>query len=195
MAWRSRSAAEAGGERRGEDPGGGEAGSCLAAALRDLGRRALTVEELRRRLTRRGFSEAAVGGALDYLTRRGWLDDRAYARQYVAAHREGRAAQGPLRVAAELRRRGVPPDIVAEVLAGMEGAELEAQAEALVRSRLSRVQGADRRSARRRLAALLIRRGFEPEVAASVLRRVLGEPESDVPDARKPESGDPREPA
>lgn len=178
MAWRSRPDAEAGGGRRGE---AGEAERCLAAALRYLGRRALTTEELRRRLARRGFSEAAVVGALAHLTRRGWLDDRKYARQYVAAHREGRAAQGPRRLATELRRRGVPPDIVAEVVDGLGGTELEAQAEALVRSRLARMHGVDRRTAWRRLAALLARRGFEPEVVTSVLHRVLDDPAPDAP--------------
>ncbi|BDG60499.1 regulatory protein RecX [Caldinitratiruptor microaerophilus] len=182
MAWRSEPEepdAGSAGDRRGE---GGEAERCLAAALRHLGRRALTAEELSRRLARRGFSEAAVSAALSHLAARGWLDDREYARQYVAAHRQGWALQGPRRLAAELRRRGVPPDIVAEVVGDLGSAELEAQAEALARSRLARMGGADRRTAWRRLSGLLARRGFEPEVVASVLRRVLAAPDPDASD-------------
>ena len=80
-----------------------------AAALRLLTTRARTGAELRRRLEGRGFEAAAVAEALGRLERVGLVDDAALAGTVA----EGRAEQGldAPAIAAELRDRGVDPDV------------------------------------------------------------------------------------
>lgn len=145
-------------------------------ALTYLAARPHTRAELARKLAQRQFGAEAISRALEYLAQRGWLDDAAFARQYVQEHRSGRGARGQRRLAQELRRKGVAPDLVqavlAESFAGDEGLD---EAAALVRSRLARMSGLDRRTAYRRLAAFLARRGFGHQVITGALSRVLGE--------------------
>lgn len=181
MAW---SRSSKGGPGRDDGNGAPAEATCREVAVRLLGRRALTVAELRRRLERRGFCPASVDAAIAYCAEHGWLDDHAYARQYVAAHASGPGARGPRRLRAELLRRGISREIVEGVLAesgtgdgtdaaaGVAGEEV---AEALVRARLRRHAAVDRRTAWRRLWAFLVRRGFAPDLAAKVLSRVLGD--------------------
>jgi regulatory protein len=146
----------------------GEAARAYLAALRMLGRRAFSVEEVRRRLLRRGLPAEAVAEAVAKLAAEGALDDAAYARAYVhdrlLFHPVGRRG---LRV--ELQRRGVPPEAAEEALATLD----PAREEQLVRSLIER--RSDGRveltaETRLRLRAWLLRRGFTPEA----VRRALG---------------------
>src|SRR5690348_9485588 len=85
------------------------------AATTLLARRDFTVRELSERLIERGFVEGAASDAVAELLRDGVLDDRRYAQNYVAYH-AGRG-QGPLRIAAALRRSGLPADLIEAALA------------------------------------------------------------------------------
>jgi regulatory protein len=78
------------------------------AAISLLARRDFARKELHEKLTQQGFDEATVESLLGGLAREGILDDGRYAQNYVAS-RAGRG-QGPLRIAAELRRRGLAPE-------------------------------------------------------------------------------------
>ena len=66
-------------------------------------------------LIRQGFEEATVAGVVAGLAREALLDDCRYAQNYVAYH-AGRG-QGPVRIAAELRRRGLAADLIEAALA------------------------------------------------------------------------------
>ena len=81
-----------------------EAARTAATAL--LARRDFACPELRQRLMQQGFDEATVADVIAGLAREAVLDDDRYTMNYVAYH-AGRG-QGPLRIAAELRRRGAP---------------------------------------------------------------------------------------
>ncbi|MDI6871323.1 MAG: regulatory protein RecX [Bacillota bacterium] len=137
------------------------------AALRLLGRRPLSVQELTRKLLRRGLSAEAAAEAVTRLLAEGALDDAAYARAYVhdrlLFHPIGKRG-----LQAELLRRGVPAEVVEEVLAGID-AEGE---EELIRGLLSRRRAtAGTTEEARRLGAWLLRRGFAPEAVRAVLGR------------------------
>jgi regulatory protein len=86
-----------------------------AAAIALLARRDFACAELRARLLSRGFRTAEVTLAIDELAAAGTLDDARYAQHYVAYH-AGRG-QGPLRIAAELRRLGVAAELIEAALA------------------------------------------------------------------------------
>ena len=89
------------------------------------------------------------------LTARGYLDDEAFARHWVAI----RAARGygPARLRAELRARGIAAPLVAAALAGGDDdSELE------------------RARAAARLRDHLLRRGFAASMVARVVRECVG---------------------
>src|SRR6266513_2339131 len=82
-----------------------EAARTAAVAL--LARRDFASAELRVKLCSKGFEDAAAGQAIAELAARGVLDDRRFAQNYVNWH-AGRG-QGPIRIAAQLRRCGLQP--------------------------------------------------------------------------------------
>jgi regulatory protein len=86
-----------------------------AAAIALLARRDFACAELRARLLSRGFQTSEVTRAIDELAAAGTLDDTRYAQHYVDSH-AGRG-QGPLRIAAELRRLGVAAQLIEAALA------------------------------------------------------------------------------
>ena len=152
-------------------PAPGAEAAVRAAALRLLGRREHSREELRRRLRRSGHPEALVERVLEALAREGLQDDRRFAEAYARSRRE--RGYGPLRVAVELRQRGVARELVERVLA--EQGEEEPWEAALERARRRRFGAAPPRpgAERARQARFLQQRGFPLE---QVLR-ALGAPE------------------
>jgi len=111
------------------------------------------------------------------LTARGYLDDEAFARHWVAT-RSARG-YGPTRLRAELRARGVAAALVEAALAGLnDESELE-RARAAARRRLPALQRGDRARAAARLRDHLLRRGFAASMVARVVRECVGVPVED----------------
>jgi len=94
----------------------GDAQAALAAAVALLARRDFPSEELGAKLRAKGFDEDATAVVIADLTREGVLNDERYAQNYVAYHAQ--RGEGPIRIAAELRRRGLTAGTVAAALAG-----------------------------------------------------------------------------
>ncbi len=130
-----------------------------AAALRLLARREHSRAELRRKLCRGGRPEALVERVLEALAREGLQDDRRFAEAYLRSRRE--RGYGPLRVAVELRQRGVDRELVERVLAE-EGEAEGPWAAVLERARRQRFGAARPRdeAERARQARFLQQRGF-----------------------------------
>lgn len=99
-------------ERR-ADPAAVRAAAVVLLARRDFG-----AAELRRKLTARGFEALAVEGVIAELTHRGTLNETRYAQNYVSWHVA--RGQGPLRIAADLSRSGLAPELIAGALAVQE---------------------------------------------------------------------------
>lgn len=89
-----------------------------AKALELLTRREHSRLELRQKLIRRGFASDHIEQALEQLALERWLDEGRYAELY-ACNRADRG-YGPLRIACELRARGVSEECVAATLAMLE---------------------------------------------------------------------------
>ncbi len=81
-------------------------------ALRSLGRKMQTRRELLEKLLKRTSPEVAER-VLGRLEEWGYLDDRQYAEAFVRSRRE---RWGPLRLRAELARRGVKDEIIRAAL-------------------------------------------------------------------------------
>src|SRR5437588_3786026 len=87
-----------------------------AAALARLARRDFVRAEWDAKLRWMGFEAAAAEEVVAGLAGRGVIDDRRFAENYVNGHAQ--RGQGPIRIAAELRRHGVPDALVDAALAG-----------------------------------------------------------------------------
>ncbi len=146
--------------------------ACREAALRLLERTRRTRSDLARRLRDRGYGAAVVDQVLERLAGVGLVDDAEYARAFLAG-RWGRRAAGWRRLEQDLRRRGVGAGDIAAARAALEADQGSADEAAMARRVIE--QSARRYAAlapaerRRRLWALLTRRGFGPEVIAAAL--------------------------
>ena len=140
----------------------------LATAYRYLNQRERTQSEMRAHLERKGIGSRDVERSIGVLVEQGQLDDSRFARLFVQDRRELDEWGGD-RIRQVLRSRGVDPDVVEEALAGHEqdsGSEID-RALALLRRRFPSPPR-DRRE-RDRALGVLLRKGFEPELALDAI--------------------------
>lgn len=137
----------------------------MAAAFRQLGRRERTVAEIRDHLGAKGFEPDLVEAAVMSLGEQGYLDDARFAAMFVQDKRE-LDGWGSERIARALRQRGLSREHVEGALDHGPAAELEA-AVALLRRRWPDPP-ADRRE-RERALGMLLRKGYESELALDAL--------------------------
>lgn len=140
-------------------------------ALRILAAASQSAEGLRRRLTRRGFSDEAAAAATATMVRLRYVDDAALAQSL--ARRRQRAGHGRIRVGAELRARGIEDAAIAGTLAAVD-VEAERAAALELGTRLATRAANDPRDhqGRRRLGGALQRRGFDTDTIGWVLREL-----------------------
>jgi regulatory protein len=139
----------------------------IQLGYRAVGTRERTVAELRTFLERKRVEPAAIDDAVTELTQAGLLDDARYAQRFAEDKRE-LDRWGSERIARELRRRGIAPDLIESAVAD-RGREAELETALLVLEQRVPAPGDDRE--RDRAWRLLIRRGYEPEVAYEAVRR------------------------
>jgi regulatory protein len=138
----------------------------IELAYKYLGRRDRTVAEVRRHLEGKGCEPAAVDAATAELAETGYLDDARYAQRFAEDRRE-LDGWGAERIAQRLAAAGVGREDIDAAVAGRDrAAELEA-AVALVRRRFPALES-DRD--RDRALGLLVRRGYELELAYDAVR-------------------------
>lgn len=124
---------------------------------------------MKTKLERKGIEPGAATVALEEVAGSGYLDDADYARRF-AEDRRRLDHWASERIAGELARRGVAPDLVAEAVAGYGGEEELEAAKAFLVDRLGDDPPADDR-ARNRALGLLVRRGYQSDVAYEAVRR------------------------
>lgn len=91
-------------------------------ALRLLARREHSRIELARKLEQAGFVGGDITPLLDAFEAQNWLSDRRFAESYVADHR---ARAGGIKLAYDLRQRGIGDAIIEAVLSEHRDSELE----------------------------------------------------------------------
>jgi regulatory protein len=139
----------------------------IELGYRAVGYRERTVAELRTFLERKRVEPEAIDEAVAELTTAGFLDDARYARRFAEDKRE-LDRWGAERIARDLRRRGVAPDLI-------EAALVERSREAELRTALllleQRIPPPRDDRERDRAWRMLIRRGYHPEIAYEAIRR------------------------
>jgi regulatory protein len=140
-------------------------------SYRALGRRERTVAELKAYLEGKKVEPDAIGHAVAELKQGGFLDDRRFAERY-ADDKRTLERWGSERIERELKRRGVPDDI-AEAVLGSHDRENELESALTVLAERLPDPPADDR-ARDRAWRLLVRKGYEPELAYDAVRTHAG---------------------
>jgi regulatory protein len=127
---------------------------------------------LEQRLGRLGYDAAVVATTLDRAQRLGYLDDQAYADSLV--RRRG-ATRGSSLIARELRSKGIGEADVAHALEQVDPDAEEARALALARISLRQRPPQSGEELRRRVGAVLGRRGFRSGTIVRILQRLREE--------------------
>jgi regulatory protein len=139
----------------------------LRFAYRAVGHRERTVAELRTYLERKRVEPAAIDDAVAELTEAGLLDDAKYAQRFAEDKRE-LDRWGSERIARELHRRGIADELI-------EAAVADRTREAELRTALmlleQRAPSVSTDRERDRAWRLLVRRGYETELAYEAVRR------------------------
>jgi len=167
--------------RRGQEPGGhpeDDKGDPEAVAkavcLRLLALSARPRAGLATALRQRGIPDDVADRVLDRFVEVGLIDDAAYAEAFVAAkHRERALGVSALRM--ELRRKGVADQTVDAAVSVLDQDAERERAKALISRRVDAAMGHGPVAARRRLVALLARRGYSAELACQVVDAALAE--------------------
>jgi len=130
-------------------------------ALKLLAARDYTAAKLRAKLGARAFAEADAETAVTRLTTEGWLNDRRFAERFAEYALSTGRFFGP-RLRLEMRRRGVPAELIDDVLVQMRDEHDEGEGAASVLAR--RYPGFSFKTAddreKRRVVSFLQRRGF-----------------------------------
>jgi len=140
-----------------------EPGDLRERALRLLARREHSRAELARKLEHAGFVRDDIAPLLDAFEAKNWLSDRRFAESYVADHR---ARAGSVKLAYDLRQRGVPDSIIEAVLSDNRDSELERAREVWKKKFRSAPADAAEKAKQIRF---MQSRGFTPEVIRLVV--------------------------
>jgi len=155
------------------------------AATKMLMRRAHSVSEMKKALTRRCEDEKLIKTVVERLKRENLIDDARYARQFTR-HRAETRKQGQFRIARELRARGVPDR---HIEAALKDSAKETDPAAVVRQRIERKMKLWRGEVdQKKLASIyrsLIGAGFPADLIRRELHRVTHE---DVPEVETDEN-------
>jgi regulatory protein len=99
-----------------------ESGELRERALRLLARREHSRAELVRKLEQAGFDAGDIQSLLDEFEQKSWLSDKRFAESYVADHR---ARAGSIKLAYDLRQRGVSDSIIEAALSDNRDSEID----------------------------------------------------------------------
>ena len=134
--------------------------------MRLLARREHSEHELRGKLSKRGHEASDIGEAVNQLAERGLLSDQRFAEAFLRSRLE--RGQGPLKIRAQLRERGVGSALIDAVLGEAE-IDWDRRAEAARNRRFGEPPPGGRDDLARQ-ARFLRGRGFsESQVARAVL--------------------------
>jgi regulatory protein len=143
---------------------------CREAALRLLNYRPRSQSELRARLTRR-FTKETVGEVILQLEAKHLIDDAAFA-TFWRDNRESLNPRSKRLIRLELSRKGVAPEVIAEVL---ENVDDEESAYRVAQKKERTLPNDDYEAFKRNLAPSLRRRGFGFETTNRAIKRLWEE--------------------
>ncbi len=147
---------------------------CFDGAMKFLQRRMHSRAELKTKLSRNEYAADLIEGVLDDLQRMGYIDDAKFAAASTELSAKVRH-HGRRRAAIELMKKGVTGESARKALESTyDTHDSLSVARELAQKKARSLQKLDPQVARRRLAGMLMRRGFEYDVVRPVIDEVLG---------------------
>ncbi len=165
-------------------------------ALAFLSYRPRSAREVEMRLRKKGYQPGQIAGVLEKLRTDKYVDDLEFARFWIG-NRMAFSPRGPRLLRSELRQKGVPQEIVDEVMQQHEAEQKELAQEAeeavvesgedgdepvagtdlgnalaLARKRMRQYNSLEPQAAKRRLSGFLMRRGYSYSTIDVVWRRL-----------------------
>jgi regulatory protein len=142
--------------------------------LRQLATMPRSRAELEEALRRRDVPSEAAATVLDRFEELGYVDDAAYASALVRT-RQAERGLAKRALGAELRRRGVAPDVAAAAVDEVSADDEEAAARRLVAKRAPGLSTLPPQTQLRRLVGLLGRKGYPPGLALRLAREAISD--------------------
>jgi regulatory protein len=161
-----------------EDEMGDPESVARGICLRALTGAPKTRSQLADLLATRGVPEDSAETVLDRFTEVGLIDDAAFARAWVSSRQSGRGLARRA-LSAELRAKGVDPEVAAEAVEAVDDDDERASARRLVDRKVGAMRRLDRATATRRLMGMLARKGYSGGLAAAVVREALDSADAD----------------
>ena len=144
------------------------------SSLRFLAASPKSRTELAKKLADKGYPAPVIRETLDELEKQGFLNDRSYAQQLLARRIQGQPS-GQRKISFELKHHGIPESIREEILSGLTPEEERTRARDVAVQRWERLKGQPLEKRKKRVYDLLIRRGFDYQVARDILDELRGE--------------------
>ena len=137
-------------------------------ALRMLGKRSFSEQEMQKRLVEKGESSENAEETVRWLVELGYINDFDYA-TLIVRHYSGKG-YGVTRIKDELYKRGIPRDFWDEKLAELDDSELNDTALGFLQKKL---RGSTDKDDIRRASDALVRRGYSYNDAKTAVNRYL----------------------
>ncbi len=137
-------------------------------ALRALTRRMHTVHEIRAGLKKRGFPAEVVEEVVAEMVRLKYVDDRQFAKIWISS-RVAVRLHGRLRLARDLKQKGVPEEIIREAMVQSLTVEEDVNCARKAAEKKARTLRSEGVKARAALYRYLSSRGFTADVVRTAL--------------------------
>jgi len=141
-------------------------------ALRILGNRSFSEQEMKKRLTSKGETQENAEETVNWLVELGYINDSDYAK-IIVGHYSGKG-YGISRIRDELYKRGIPRDMWDEKLAELDETQMNDTALEFLRKKL---RGSTEKDDLRRASDALVRRGYSYDDARAAVNRYMECPE------------------
>ncbi|MDD2680002.1 MAG: regulatory protein RecX [Candidatus Omnitrophica bacterium] len=126
--------------------------------------------ELAQRLKLKKIPAETIKEVISFLKEKKFIDDNIFASAWINSRLK--RPLGLRRIRQELRQKGVAKEIIEEQAAKLKDYSEDKTVLDLAKGRLSRLKGIDPLSAKRRVYAFLLRRGFSPEIVIDTLNQL-----------------------
>ena len=139
-------------------------------AMNLLMKHSFTERKLREKLIEGGYPDEIIDDALQYVIGYGYVDDRAFARDYITSHNQDKSIR---RMVSDLTAKGVSRDIIDDVLTSIDGTADAVDEEEQIRRLLTkrRLDISDPSTEQLgKIYSYLTGRGYSAETIRKVLR-------------------------
>ena len=149
--------------------------------LRQLAMAPRSRAQLEQKLAQRDCPPEVAAAVLDRMTEVGLVDDEAFAQMLVRSLQAGRGL-AKRALARELRTKGIDDDLAQGALDSIPDALERDRARELVDKKLRSMHGLGIQVQTRRLAGMLARKGYSPNLTYAVIREAIAEAPEHLPD-------------